>query len=78
MRSDKRLRVEKEYIKPKRFNPASLSVKDQEAVIEYYLGAHPKFFLYVGTTLFVDIYNMNLEGKEFNGFKPQLKLMGIE
>jgi hypothetical protein len=62
----------------KKFNPASLSKEEQEAVIEHYLGVHPKYFVYRGIDLSVDIYNLNLDRKTFNGFLPHLKQLGIE
>lgn len=56
-----------------KFNPASLSKEDQEAVIEHYLGAHPKFFVYWGNVIEMDIHNSHREGNKFNGFLPDLK-----
>lgn len=63
-----------DLLEQKKFNPASLTVKEQEAVVEYYMGVHPKYFVYYGYALNVDIYN--LKDKKFNGFKPHLKQMG--
>ncbi|KPK95797.1 hypothetical protein AMJ80_03545 [bacterium SM23_31] len=57
-----------------KFDPASLTEKQQEAVVEYYLGVHPRYFRYWGTTINLDIYNF--KDKNFKGFKPQLKEMG--
>ena len=61
-----------------KFDPASLTAEQQEAVVELYLGVHPKFFVYRGTGLNVDIWNLNMAGKQFNGFKPHLRELGIE
>ena len=64
-------------VKKIKFDPASLSTEEQEAVVEHYLGVHPKFFVYWGTCLAVDIYNSHREGHSFNGFLPDLKKKGI-
>jgi hypothetical protein len=66
----------------KKFDPASLSVEDQEAVIELYLGIHPRYFVYRNSQqglpgLEVDIYTSRRDRKDFNGFLPNLKKMGI-
>jgi len=62
---------------PKKFNPASLSQKDLEAAVEYYLGLHPKFFVYkvteIGPAIYVNIWDNQLEEQNFHGFKPQLE-----
>ncbi len=60
------------------FDPASLTKEEQESVIELYLGIHPKYFLYVGTAIHIDVYNAHLEKKPFNGFRPHMKRLGIE
>ena len=57
----------------KKFNPASLSKEDQEAVIEHYLGIHPRYFVYRGTIIIADVFNSRRAGKNFNGFKPDLE-----
>lgn len=64
---------------PKELDPASLSQEDQEAVVEFYMGCHPKYYVYQGLQLNVDIYSMNRDGvKGFNGFKPHKRQLGIE
>jgi len=60
--------------KKKKLNPASLSKEDQEAVVEYYLGVHPKYFNYFGTRIEIDIWNFS--DTTFQGFKPFLKEIG--
>ena len=62
----------------KKFDPASLSEEEQDAVVERRLGVHPKYFVYQGISLTVDIYNLNLDHKHFNGFLPHLKQLGIK
>lgn len=64
-------------VAPQMFDPASLTAEQQEAVIEHYLGAHPKYFIYEGIGLKVDIWGLNHDGKPFNGFIPHQKQLGI-
>ena len=64
-------------VKKIKFDPASLSKEEQEAVIEHYLGVHPKFFIYWGLILEVDVFNSRREGYSFNGFLPDLKKRGV-
>lgn len=68
--------------KETKFDPASLSLEDREAVVEYYLGLHPKYFIYrpteVGPCIIVDINKITMDGQSFTLFKPQAKEYGIE
>ena len=57
----------------KAFDPASLSKGEQALVVEHYLGVHPKYFVYEGLKVNVDIWNMEYDKKHFNGWKPQLE-----
>ena len=57
----------------KKFDPKSLSVEQQESVIEEYLGIHPRYFVYRGITIEVDIYSNRRNGNSFNGFLPDLE-----
>ena len=66
----------KKTTSPKKFDPASLSVEDQEAVVEHYLGVHPKYYIYEGLGLRVNEWVMNHDRKYFNGFIPHLKELG--
>ena len=55
---------------PASFKPEALTVEQQEAVIEFYLGVHPKYFVYEGTSAIkIDIYRMAMDGITTNGFK---------
>jgi len=67
-------------VQPKtKFNPASLSQKEQEAVIELYLGLHPEYFIYDDAlSLRADIDRAHLDKKNFNGFRPMMRRMGHE
>lgn len=63
-------------VRPKVFDPASLSDKELEAAVEFYLGVHPKYYIYEGLGLRVNEWEMNHDRKAFNGFKPHLKQLG--
>lgn len=58
---------------PIKFNPASLSKADQEAVVEFYMGVHPKYYIYEGLGLRVNEWLMRSEKNHFNGFKPHME-----
>ena len=60
-----------EVAKPKKFSPSDLSVEEQEAVVEEYLGVHPKFFLYKGLNIQLNHGQFRAAGNHFNGWKPQ-------
>ena len=63
-------------VSPKKFNAASLSQEEQEAVVEFYLGVHPKYYIYEGLGLRVNEWAMNHDRIYFNGFKPHLRELG--
>jgi len=60
----------------KKFNPASLPIEAQEAVVEHYMGVHPKYYIYEGLGLKVNEWEMNHDRIYFNGFKPHLRELG--
>ena len=64
---------------PKReFNPASLTQEEIEAVVEHYLGVHPRYLVYpTSVNINVDVWNMRRDRKNFNGFLPKLREMMI-
>lgn len=66
-----------EAVAPQKFDPASLSQEDQEAVVELYLGVHPKYYIYEGLGLRVNEWAMNHDRIYFNGFKPHRRELGI-
>jgi hypothetical protein len=45
--------------------------------VEKYLGVHPRYFIYAGTQINVDIWNLNNDRQYFNGFLPHCKQLGI-
>jgi len=52
------------------FKPENLTKEQQEAVVEFYLGCHPKYFIYEGVQVVkVDLYKMVMDGYEFSNFK---------
>lgn len=53
------------------FNPAGLSREEQEAVVEEYLGVHPRYFLYKGLNIQLNHGKFRAEGHHFNGWKPK-------
>ena len=55
----------------------NLTIEEQEQVIEKYLGVNPRYFIYRGISLEVDIYNNRRAGNKFNGFLPDLKAKGM-
>jgi hypothetical protein len=48
------------------------------AIVADFLGVHPKYFIYRGDSIMINIGLMALEKAEFRGFKPQLESMGIK
>lgn len=68
--------------KKAKFDPASLSIEEQEAVIEHYLGLHPRYFVYkpteVGPAIICDVHKLMMAGETFTLFKPQAEEYGIE
>jgi hypothetical protein len=71
-----------EEIEQVKFDPASLSQEDLEAAVEYYLGLHPKYFIYnttsEGPIIAVDGHQIMMQGVPFRMFKPHAKELGIE
>lgn len=61
----------KDEAKPKKFSPSSLSREEQEAVVEHYLGVHPKYFLYKGLNIQLNMGIYRFDGHHFNGWKPK-------
>ncbi len=57
---------------PKKFNPASLTWEEAEAVIELYVGAHPKYFMFSWDKIKINLWLLEHEGNRFNGFLPNL------
>ena len=54
-----------------------LTEEQKAAIVEEYLGVHPKYFIYAGHQIAVNTGQLNLEGKQFNGFLPHLRELGI-
>lgn len=76
-------KVVKKPAVPKKFNPKDLTLEQQEAVVEEYLGYPPKFFMYEGVKIRFNRSRFEAEerlkqGKDpkynrqwFNGWKPK-------
>jgi len=72
-----------EAVKPAAFDPKSLTIEQQEAVVEEYLGYPPKFFMYEGTKIRFNRSRYEAESRNateanpkiprlwFNGWKPK-------
>lgn len=61
------------------FDPAALSKEQQAAVVELYLGVHPKYFVYQGLQIGLNLGLMQIDGVGgFNGFKPHKEELGVE
>ena len=56
--------------------PKKLSDEEKAKIVEEYLGVHPKYFVYTGMQITVDIWNLEHDGKHFNGYLPHLKELG--
>lgn len=54
----------------KDFDPASLSPEEQAAVVAYFLGVHPRYFLYKGLNIQLNMGKIMFDKKQFNGWKP--------
>ena len=74
--------IQAEAAKPAAFDPASLSIKQQELVVEEYLGIHPDFFIYAGLNVKLNVGKFNAYYRKlakdtdtprvaFNGWKPK-------
>lgn len=62
-------------VEPKQ-KPKSKPKKSIEDYVEKYLGVHPRYFIYEGLGLKVDIWKLEHDGKNFRGFIPHLKELG--
>lgn len=56
---------------PAPFDPGALTKEQQEAIVEEYLGVHPKYFLYKGLNIALNMGKFRFDGKHFNGWKPK-------
>lgn len=67
---------------PKEFSPSDLTLEQQEAVVEEYLGVHPKYFIYEGLAIRLNHGRFEAEQRNiaketghdrkwFNGWKPK-------
>jgi hypothetical protein len=64
---------------PKGFDPSALSLEEQAAVVEEFLGVHPRYFLYKGLNIQLNHGKFRFEGHAFNGWKPaSYKYNGFE
>jgi hypothetical protein len=61
-----------------KFNPASLSQKDLEAAVEFYLGINVKYLAIGEMEIKTDPWLLAHDGVSFYGFKPYMKLAGRE
>jgi hypothetical protein len=52
------------------FDPRTLTKEQQAAVVEEYLGIHPRFFLYKGLNIQLNHGKFRHAGFHFNGWKP--------
>jgi hypothetical protein len=60
-----------EAVKSKQFDPSELSLEDQAATVAYFLGVHPRYFLYKGLNIQLNHGAFRSDGHHFNGWKPQ-------
>ena len=51
------------------FKAASLTKEQQEAVVEEYLGVHPKYLLVAGLNIRLNHGKFRSDGHHFNGWK---------
>lgn len=63
--------------KASKFDPKKLTIEQQEAVVEEYLGVHPKYFLYEGLAVRLNHGRFTHEGNAFNGWKPNPKKYSV-
>ena len=81
MPEKKKVKQEK-AAQPVAFDPASLSIKQQEEVVHEYLGIHPDFFIYAGLNIQLNVGKFNAYYRKlaketdtprvvFNGWKPK-------
>jgi hypothetical protein len=66
------------------FNPKKLTIEQQEAVVEEFLGIHPRYFIYAGQQIMLDLSRFEHENRNesartgaprkwFSGWKPNTK-----
>jgi hypothetical protein len=54
----------------------SLTEEQKADIVKEYLGVHPKYFVYAGQKIKVDIWNMEHDGVLWKGWTPHRKAMG--
>lgn len=55
----------------KAFDPSELSFEEQAETVAYFLGVHPRYFLYKGLNIQLNHGQFRGDGHHFNGWKPQ-------
>jgi len=50
--------------------------KSVEDYVAEYLGVHPKYLLFTGSEITVDLWKLEHDGLRFDGFKPHLDKVG--
>jgi hypothetical protein len=53
-----------------------LTQEEKENIVEEVLGVHPRYFVYQHQTIGINLWNLEHDGKLFNGFIPHLKELG--
>ena len=53
-----------------------LTQDEKDAIIEEYLGVHPKHLLFTNNEVTVDLWKLEHDGKRFDGFMPYRKAVG--
>lgn len=48
--------------------PAPLTKEQKEAFVEEIVGVHPKYFVYEGAQIKIDLYKMSMDGINWTGF----------
>jgi hypothetical protein len=66
LREIKMAEAKKEVSKPK---PKTLTEDEKAKIVEEYLGVHPKYFVYAGQTIRVNIWPMEKDGVFWNGWR---------
>ena len=51
--------------------------KSAEDYVAEYLGVHPKYLLFTGSQVTVDLWKLEHDGQRFDGFLPHLKEIGV-
>lgn len=60
----------------KRVAPLKLSDAQKEKIVEEYLGAHPKYFIYGGLQITLDIWRFEHDGNNWEDWLPHKKELG--